>query len=603
MGAIFGESLIQSVLQSINIVEVIGRYVALKPQGKEHAGLCPFHDDHRPSFMVNPRKGIYKCFACGAGGTVITFMMRREQMTFPEALRHLAAEGGVVLPEASGRTDRASRTGLVEANRWAAQFFRSTFEGERSGLQARRYVQERGITDETARRFGLGWVPDQWSTLLDSARRAAMPIDTLVKAGLVIEKEAGKIYDRFRGRLMFPVMDVMGRVIAFGGRTLCDDQAKYMNSPESELFNKSESLYGLDKAKDTIVKTGRAIVVEGYFDCIMAHQNGLNNVVALLGTSLTDEHGRRLGRYANEIVLVFDPDEAGQKAVDRAIEIFFRHQIEVRLATLPKGMDPCDFISQKEGGEKFLKLIEGASGALDYKWQRLQEEVGSSDTIAGRRKAVEAFLEILARTVGWRSVDEITRGFLLNHVSKLLQMPIEKVHAHMNRLLNRRVFRQRQEEQPSKRAEAVFLDSYQKSQQEILEVLLNRPDLFDQVEGEFELEEISDLGLKAIGQCIWSYCKKGGSGSVGEILATLEEVELCEWATSLASRGSVRGNFENTLAGALDCLRRRREKQKHEEIGSSLSEAASEYGSDIETSLLQELHSKYQPDLRRPGGG
>jgi len=308
VSAFFDDSHIQQVIASVNIVDLIGRYVALKPKGKDFVGLCPFHDDHKPSFTVSPVKQIFKCFSCGAGGDAIKFMMRREQMTFPEAVENLADQVGVKLPKRRG--DSAAKGGqrkaLEQLARWAARTFRDAYEREDQGKTARDYVQSRDITEETAKKFGLGWAPDRWDYLTQAADADRCDTTGLIKIGLLVERDSGGCYDRFRQRLIFPVIDALGRVIAFGGRTLGDDDAKYLNSPESVLFNKSRMLYGLHLAKDRIVKSRTAVVVEGYIDCVMAHQFGLSNVVATLGTALTPEHTRILARYAERIILVFD---------------------------------------------------------------------------------------------------------------------------------------------------------------------------------------------------------------------------------------------------------------------------------------------------------
>jgi len=600
----FDESHIQQILQSIDIVEVIGSYVALKRRGKEMIGLCPFHEDRRPSLNVSPVKQIFKCFACGAGGDVIKFIMLRERMSFPEVVVLLAERVGVKLPERRAQQQGSvDRNELEKVNRWAGRFFRGEFEGQEEGQRVRAYVTQRGITEEKSRQFGLGWAPAAWDSLVNAAQAAEVNMGHLAQLGLVVVKEQGGYYDRFRQRLIFPVIDALGRVIGFGGRALGDDPAKYLNSPESVLFDKSRAVYGINTAKDAIIRQQSVIVVEGYTDCIMAHQHGVMNVVATLGTALTEDHARVLSRYADRIVIVFDSDEAGQKAADRAIEIFFGQQIEVKLATLPEGKDPCDFLLER-GKEAFDELIADAIDALDYKWQGMLRRLEAADTVNGRKRAMDEFLTIVAQSLAHRNIDKISEGFLLNRLAKLIEQPVEHVHRRVYELA-RRFNRAANVGQVSQAEPMVAADSYTNAQREILEVLLNRPDLFKEVREvippEQRAAEFTDPVLGPIADRIWQYCDKGGRGEIAAILAGVESVELTNIMTDMAVRGSRRGNFESTLSGALANIRHVKTERARGEIREMASSAEKKYGPDAETAMLMEFHSKWQPDPRRSG--
>ncbi|MBN2064396.1 MAG: DNA primase, partial [Sedimentisphaerales bacterium] len=284
MPTYFEDRHIAEILQATDIVSLVGTYMALKQQGKDFVGLCPFHNDRRPSMYVSPSKQLFKCFSCGAGGDVIKFIMLKERMTFPESVKYLAERANIILPERTGKVASPAgeydRNALEQVNRWAAKYYRCQYDDEQEGQIARDYIASRGISEATSRKFGLGWAGKGWDNLVNAARADNIDLKALHKLGLVIEKDSGGYYDRFRERVMFPVLDSLKRVIAFGGRTLAGDPAKYMNSPESELFDKSSNLYGLHAAKDAIVAEKAAIVVEGYTDCIMAHQRGVCNVVA-----------------------------------------------------------------------------------------------------------------------------------------------------------------------------------------------------------------------------------------------------------------------------------------------------------------------------------
>ena len=579
--------------------------MALKPRGKEHVGLCPFHDDSRPSMYVSPAKQIFKCFACGAGGNAFNFMMLREKMSFPEAVELLAERAHIELPkkEAPRAAGGVDRNELEAVNRWAARYFFRQYEEIATGAKARTYVHERGIADDVARKFGIGYAPGDWQSLRNAAEQAGQRAASLVQLGLLVQKDEGGYYDRFRDRLIFPVIDALGRIIAFGGRTLADDPAKYLNSPESPLFDKSRALYGIHAAKDAIIKSRTAIVVEGYTDCIMAHQFGVNNVVATLGTALTGEHARGLSRYADTIVLLFDSDAAGQKAADRAVEIFFGQRVQVKLASVPEGKDPCDYLLLK-GAEAFSQVVRQAVDALEFKWQSTRAHLEAADTLNGRKRAIDEFLLLIANALTSGDIDNVSQGLLVNNVSSLIGLPAKQVKETLNQLqkrLNPKAGAGQTLSAPA-RVDLLAGDSYAHSLREVLEVLLNRPELFAVVKATLPgPDEYKDEVLKPIAERIWDYCSRGGTGSVAEMTATCQSPVLCSIMTELAQRGSERGNFEATLAGALRNLEREKQNRQRQEYRELASEAARKYGEDAETAMLQALMNKWQPDPRRPG--
>lgn len=609
MAGYFEQVHLQQILQSVNIVDVVGQYVALTMKGKDALGLCPFHDDHKPSFHVSPSKQIYKCFSCGAGGDVFKFLMQREKLTFPEAVEMLAERAGIELPRREGPAtpgrSRDRRT-LLGANAWANREFRRLYDDDTLGQRARQYVQDRGITDETASRFGLGWAPAQWDTLAKAAHSQAKDITVLAELGLVMERDHGGYYDRFRERLMFPVRDAMGSIIAFGGRTLGDDPAKYLNSPESSVFSKGRGLYGIDVAKDAIVRSRTAVVVEGYTDCIMAHQCGVENVVATLGTAFTADHGRMLSRYAQRLVLVFDSDGAGQKAAERALEILFAQRLDVCLVSLPAGQDPCDFLLA-QGKEAFEQLLQQAPDALAYKWEQTLWRLQQEDSVNGRQRAVDAFLRVVAQAFRAHRADAIQRGFQLNKVAKLVDQPVDLVERRLRMLekeLQRGFKRQtdRPAETPTAQRQDEFLtaDGVTNAQREVLEVLLNRPDLFAQAELAIaEPDEFEDAALRQVAQQVWPYCQAGGEGPLAEMVAGCESVGLSGLMTELAWRGSCRGNYEATLTGALQKLAELKAQGQRQSLRVALGQ---DYGQAAQTAMLLDYQARLQAHPRHRRG-
>jgi DNA primase len=563
----FSEQFVQQVAQATDIVDLIGQYVALKKSGREFVGLCPFHDDKRPSLTVSPTKQIFKCFACGAGGGVFQFLSLYEKLSFPEAVRTLAERANIPLPrEAAPTAPEAglSKNDLVAAMTYAARFYRSQLRAP-AGASALEYVRGRGISEESISRFGLGYAPDSWDSILNSALREGFGEAQLVAAGLVARREERPgCYDRFRNRLIFPIINPSGEVIAFGGRALAEgERAKYINSPDTPLFNKSNQLYALNWSREGIVSSGRAIVVEGYFDAIMPIQCGVENVVATLGTALTDRHVRLLSRYARETVLVFDADTAGAAAAERAMEVFLAQQIQVRVAIIPEGKDPCDYCLS-QGGDAFSSLIAQAPDALEYIWNKRREAVRTAgNNLADSRLAVEDFLRLVASSAAFGAIDEVRRGQLAQHIGHLLNIPPTELQQQMRRLARQATRATSHPTVVEPRAKG-----WGDPQRQILEVLLNRPDLFDQVAERIDPEHFDDPFLRLVAKNVWEL-GKAGRLCLEELLAKEEMSTVASLAAELSTVGEKRGNFEQTLLGAVEHLLYRQDRKKMQDLRST----------------------------------
>ena len=380
--ASYSTAVLDDIRAGVDIVEFVGRFVNLRKAGVNWKGLCPFHGEKTPSFMVNPKKGIFHCFGCGVGGDAFGFLMRQDKLTFPEAVRALAKQAGVALAEERSAGD-SGREELVRAMELASRFYVDAL-GKPGGEKARAYLEQRGIDPEVARRFALGYAPEGWDNLRDFMRTEAVSDDVLLSAGLAVKRESGTgIYDRFRGRLMFAIRDLQGRVVAFGGRAFGDEQPKYLNSPETPLYTKGNLLYAADAARETIRAKNRALIVEGYVDCLMAHQHGFTETVAALGTAFTSVQLGLLHRYCDEVVTFFDADAAGQKAAERAEQLLepttggaawavnrsgafdAPGALRVKVALLPAGHDPDTFL-RAEGAAAFSERIDQARSLLSY---------------------------------------------------------------------------------------------------------------------------------------------------------------------------------------------------------------------------------------------
>ena len=413
------QHIIEQVRQQSDIVDVIGEHVKLRKNNRNFIGLCPFHTEKTPSFNVNAERGIFKCFGCGKAGNVITFVEQHLHMGFVDAVRHLAQRSGIEIPE-ERREDPtgefARQDNAMRALREATEFYQQILESS-DGAPARAFFKKRGFTEQTCKEFRLGAAPAAWDTTMQHLLSRGFAIEHLVDAGLVITREDGKTYDRFRGRAMFAIADSGGRVVGFSARTLTDDpgQPKYVNSPQSIVFEKSKLLYGLDRAKRAIQADRTAIIVEGQADVITLHQAGITNVVASSGTALTAEHLRILKRFADAIILVFDSDEAGQKAITKGIELGLASGFDVRCVVLPEGTDP-DSLVRTSGADALRPLLSSAVSWLTYQTDRLRL-TGQLDDATQQARAVRVMLEWIASVP-----DSLRHPFLVRDLSEAFRL-------------------------------------------------------------------------------------------------------------------------------------------------------------------------------------
>ena len=369
MSRYFENELIEQIKDANDIVSVVSEHVTLKKKGKNYWGCCPFHNEKTPSFSVAPDKGFYYCFGCHASGNAIKFLMELEGITFVEALERLANRANIPLPEAKlspqVRAREERRKKLYEACDLAANFFHNCLLKTSYGKAGLEYLKKRGLTDETIEKFRLGFAPDGWDRLYKAFRERGIEESILLELNLIRKNDKGQAYDFFRNRVMFPIMDGKGRVVGFGGRVMDDSTPKYLNSPECQIFEKGKNLFAFDKAYKSIREEKQAILVEGYMDVISAHNKGVTNVVASLGTAYTKDHGHILMRQADEIILAYDMDGAGRQAAARAIELLQNTDFKVRVLAMPDGKDPDDYV-RNHGGKAFKELVEKAVKPLDY---------------------------------------------------------------------------------------------------------------------------------------------------------------------------------------------------------------------------------------------
>ncbi len=413
------EDIIQQIRDAADIRQVVQEYVPLKKRGKNWVGRCPFHPDKDPSFSVNEEKQIFYCFGCGEGGNVFKFLMKIQGLSFVEAVQNLAGRLSIEIPKRPvSKTQQKAfkeRDAILEINQLASDFFSDLLLSSASGLQARNYLEERGLSEQAIKIFSLGWAEDSWDSLAKFLEGQGKELPLAEKCGLVIKRtSAPGYYDRFRGRIIFPIRDHRGQIVAFGGRTITSDtkreQPKYINSPESPVYHKGKTLYGLFQNKSAIRKAGMGIIVEGYMDVVSLWQFGVNEAVGTLGTALTEDHARRLKGITKDWVLLFDADEAGLKAASRALPICYRLNLRPKVLCLPDGEDPDSFV-RKEGPASLRSLMEKAPTGIDFLLDLGRKRFGTSTE--AKTQLIDNVLESVSQVS-----DPVRKSLLIGHIAQ-----------------------------------------------------------------------------------------------------------------------------------------------------------------------------------------
>ena len=537
------ERIKRQILDRVELLGVVSEHVNLRRSGRRWVGLCPFHSEKTPSFTVLPEQGLFKCFGCGKGGDLFTFVQLREGLPFMEVLQLLADRAGVEFAPShnagAAKSVGADRPTLAKANLWAAEFFRAKLLDREVGEHARAYVRGRGFSDETVNAFGIGLATEAGPSLVGAAKRAGFSEAVLFEADLLRRDETGRSYETFRNRLMFPIRDATGRIIGFGGRTLTDDKAKYLNTRQNALFDKGRNLYGIDRARPSIAERGRAVLVEGYTDCIACHQGGVSEAVATLGTALTPEQVGLLRRYGEEVILLFDSDTAGEAAADRALRLALPACLRVKMARIEGAKDPCDYL-QVMGAASFTDVLNRAVDALEFRWLQTRQRFGADASDSKRREAVLDFLQVVSEASGSQAVDAIQRGLLVNQVAHLLRMDRDEVA----RLLERG-------RRPTMRTAVSGgackspLDAEQCAWINVLEVGLNDPGLLEPF-GDADCDRIADERDRRIAKALFAAVAASPDTRLADVLARLTEEEDAARVEQLARKGAERGNFEAT---------------------------------------------------------
>jgi DNA primase len=553
VGGLIPEETVREILHRCNIVELVGDYVQLKRVGSTYQALCPFHHDSKPSFYVNESRGFFHCFGCGAGGNAFHFLMKLKGISFPEAVEEVARRVGVqVSHRRLPPQDQAlweKRTRLLEVNKRALEFFQEALRDAR-GKKAREYLQGRGISPSSWELFSLGWAPEGWRNLSEHMRALGDKwLSEAQEAGLLVRG-----HDRFRGRVMFPILDEDSTVLGFGGRTLGGEDPKYLNSPESAIFSKGRCLYGIQVAKGEMRKREKAVVVEGYMDAMALHEAGIKNTVATLGTALTRDHLLALRRHAPTVVFLFDGDSAGERATLKAVDLCLEAGMWGEVVRLPQGEDPDSFV-KKRGPEEMARAIEGAIPLMDYFVQKTVGRFSSKGPEAKRRILGEIVPRL--RLIG----DPIVR----DHYVKLVAAKTGVDDGLVEELTRREPPR------PWKRAAgpSPLASESPGVERLLLQCLLQDPSLARGFDDEL-LEEIQDGTLRELARALRDCVQDGVSPDPARIQAMLQEAKLGQKAAELMARMDEVGEEVDRICE--DCLRRLRRKAVERKIHSLVSQ-------------------------------
>lgn len=588
----------EQVRQATDIVDLIGEGVPLQRQGRIYKGLCPWHDDTRPSFQVNPERQTFRCWVCDVGGDAFSFVMRRDNVEFAEALAILADRASIDIHvghgsrEAQKAASDDKRT-LYKAHEWAADLFHKMLLQDPRAEIARAYLRDRGITQESIEQHRVGFAPNEWTWLVDEARTSPYTVDHLTRLGLLgVSPKSGRHYDRFKGRVLFPIRDVQKRTIAVGGRILPqladENSAKYINSPETPLFSKSSQLYGLDLARDALGKSREAIVTEGYTDCIVARQFGFDSALAVLGTALGERHVKLLSRFADRVTLVLDGDEAGQRRANEILDLFLAGQLDLRVLTLPEGLDPCDFLFQR-GADAFQEAISEAVDALEHK---LRLETAGVDAASGTfeaNQALENVLATLAKAPTPANVSDSEKRLredqFLARVARRFAVEESNLRTRLKTLRSEGQRKQSSfssSPSPGSLPGAPVPDATTAGpvtvsdpwERELLEILIQEPETIAKAAESISPDQLQDPRLRQVYAKCCELMQAGISAELDRLLLEFEDPTVQVMLVDLDEAGRERGGSElgQQLADVLTSLERRRERRQQRQVTAALKE-------------------------------
>jgi DNA primase len=576
----FSEEKVSEIRDRSSILEVVSDHVTLKKAGKNYRGLCPFHSEKTPSFMVNEEKQIFHCFGCGAGGDVFTFLMKVGNFSFPQAVEELAKRYGVNLPRRElspvQKKEITKKEVLFQINQTVSEYFHSLLTREREGEEGRRYLSQRGMRQEMIEEHRLGYSLDRWDGLVQYLRERKVPLEMAWELGLILPKKKEGWYDVFRGRVLFPIFDLHHRIVGFGGRVIKEGQPKYINSSESIIYHKGEVLYGLHVAKRYIPEKDCVIIGEGYFDLLTLHQCGLKHSVATLGTALTTKHIRTLKRYTENLITVFDADQAGVQATLRSLPLFLEEGVVGKMILLPKGEDPDGFL-RKGNLEDFERRVAGAVPLIDFFFEWLMKTYDVK-SINGKVKVVEEGVALIGKIP-----DRIRRDFYMKVLAERLDLQESILYEMLRSSPKNRL---KAEEDLKKR---FVEESFPKSEEMVVRLMVHQPELIPVISEEGILREFESPILRKIAEKLEGLYHKKGRLDLTEALGCFEEDlkgRLCEFA--FQESGLEGEQREKILRDCIQKIRKKRLKKDGSELLKRIKEAEKQKGEKGLEALLME---------------
>ena len=599
----------ERVRQAIDIVDLVGSYLQLRREGRIFKAHCPWHDDTRPSLQVNPERQSFKCWVCDIGGDAFSFLMKMENVAFPEALAMLAERAGIDITPPKGEHGGGSPSGvssgdekrlLFQAAAWVEQKYHDFLMQSPEAEIARRYLDDRGISEDSIRRFHLGYAPDKWDWLLNESRGTPFTPKVLQTIDALAQRQNGQgYYDRFKGRVLFSIRDQQGRPIALGGRVLPQlataETAKYVNSRETPLFSKSNTLYAFDVAKETITKSKTAMVMEGYTDALIAQQFGFHNAIACLGTALGERHIKILKRFADTILLVLDGDEAGQKRTNEILDLFVAEQVDLRILTLPDEMDPCEFLLER-GAAAYQELLGTAVDALEHKIRTVTRGIDPQRDTHRANQALEEMLATLAKAprlqTGADSGSKLREQQMLARLAREFRVPEEQLRQRLGALRrgSQRQTRIEAGTEASTEKQNIFTSSLLPSwERELLEIVLVEPESVSQIAEQLSWDELSSPACRVVLKRCIELSSSGITPAFERLLVEFDDPDVKNLLVELDETARAKGGVELALRlrDVLASFRRRVEDRERQAAVATLQERR--VGDDEAMVSLQQL--------------
>ncbi|GAB6100277.1 DNA primase [Halanaerocella petrolearia] len=604
----YSDDLIEKVRYSNDLVEIVNEYTKLKEKGNSYMGLCPFHNEKTPSFNVNADRQLYYCFGCGVGGNIFNFIMEIEGFDFVETVEYLADKANIDLPKKESspqdRKRRNQRQQIFEIHKLATRFYQYLLSESDIGQKGYQYLKGRGFTEEIIKEFKLGFAPDRWEQLYKFLRKKGYSDKVLAKSGLVISRNKSTgYYDRFRNRVVFTICNHRGQPIGFGGRVLdSDDKPKYLNSPETPIFDKSRNLYGLNLAKKSIRASEEAIIVEGYTDVITAYQYGIRNVVASLGTSLTKEQAKLLHRYAEKVYIAYDADTAGAKATLRGLDILKQEGLAVEVVKLPANQDPDGFIKE-EGSQVFERLIDQAQPLVQFKIDSVLDNM-NFEVIDDKVAAVKKILPILVQIP-----DDIERDEYSKIVAEKLNINLQVLKREINKYKKHKVKRNQDRKHKNRYninndLKEELSDSqksgYDSTIKGLIKIVINNPEFIPNLEEKLSLDEFVNDKYRQIISLICNYSADYNKFNVDDLLDKIDDQEAENLLLKLSVQNVVNGNVDKMFLDYISKVKEHQLRMKIKNLDDEIKQAETQNDVGKLNQLLED-YQKYQRLLRKEG--